>query len=132
MTTEAHTEKHAALGALLIDIMNGAPSAPDGVIADAPHPPAARDRTNSYATESEAPEDILNDRLYQAHGLSVLLYGDGLDVFRSLADDIQDGVLWALSSLIHDAMIASKRLPDADATMVEKLGNALEKARGAA
>lgn len=118
MTNKTTTEQHAALGALLIDIMNDAPSAPVGVFADAPcqtdpvEPTAPRiPRLSQYETEYQSPHDLLTDRLYQAHGLSALLYGVGLESFQQMANDIQDGALWALHSLIHDAQIAANRLP---------------------
>lgn len=68
-------------------------------------------RLSQYETEYEDPHSLLTNRLYQAKALSSLLYGVGLQSFQLMANDIQEGVLWALSSLIHDAQIAADRLP---------------------
>jgi hypothetical protein len=67
-------------------------------------------RLTQYETEYQSPHALLTDRLYQAKALSTMLYGVGLESLQQYADDVQDGVLWALSSLIHDAKIAADRL----------------------
>jgi hypothetical protein len=67
-------------------------------------------RETQFATEYETPHELLLARLYQAGALSALLKGDGFETVKTYADDIQQGVFWALHSLIHDAQIAATRL----------------------
>lgn len=118
MATEHDTrtaEQHAALGAALLDIMKDTPSAPAAVFADGPRqtetPAPTLPRLHQHETEYETPHDLLTMRLAQAASLSRLLFGGGLESFLEVADDHKDNILWALSSLIHDAQIAASRLP---------------------
>lgn len=73
-------------------------------------PEPSMPRLTQYETEYVPAEQLLDNRLYQASALSALLYGEGAELLRTRADDIQDGVLWALHSLIEDARIAAGRL----------------------
>ena len=72
-------------------------------------------RLTQYEAEYETPHDLLTMRLAQAASLSRLLFGGGLESFLEVADDHKDNILWALSSLIHDAQIAASRLPRGEA-----------------
>lgn len=68
-------------------------------------------REFQYETERESPYDLLCQRLYQAAGLSTIIYGGGRETFETWAPDIQKGVLWTLHTLILDAKVAAERLP---------------------
>lgn len=67
-------------------------------------------RLTRYETEYVPADQLLDNRLYQAAALSSLISGEGAELLRSMADDVQDGVLWALHALIEDARIAAGRL----------------------
>ena len=72
-------------------------------------PEAQPDAMPRYATELQAPEDVMRQRLAQARAFSLLLTGEGFDHFTQFPPEIQHDVLAALDSLLDDAAVAASR-----------------------
>lgn len=66
-----------------------------------------------YVTDGEEPEEVLYQRLRQAHAMSCMVVGEGFDSFATYNEELQHEYLWALSSLLRDAVVASDRVCEA-------------------
>ncbi len=72
------------------------------------------DDTKISSTESESatnhpfeverlrPGEILETRLYQCRSLAFFMYGTGGEALRRYSSEVQDGVSWALATLLDD------------------------------
>ncbi len=69
-------------------------------------------RDDKFGVHRQLPHDILSDRLYQARGLSMLMYGEGAEFVRMLRSDLREGVCWTLASLIDDAFVANRKIEE--------------------
>jgi hypothetical protein len=58
--------------------------------------------TGVFAHRGDSPADRLFFRTGQLSALTAMLYGQGLENFQSLADDIQNNVLWLVHELAEE------------------------------
>jgi hypothetical protein len=55
--------------------------------------------------------DQLNARLTQLTSMTTMLTGEGADVFHGWNDDIQDGYLWAIATMVKECEELAALLP---------------------
>jgi hypothetical protein len=69
-------------------------------------------RRERYTVEAFPPEEVIYQRVRQAHALAFMVVGDGFDSFASYSKDLQHEYLWALSAVLGDAVVALERMTE--------------------